>query len=381
MKSKENLNEGLGPRIFGLDVLRSIAILTVVMAHGHRFLVKAFDLKYYGMLVFDGVTFFFVLSGFLIGGIFLRIMDRPTFQFKDIFSFWIRRWFRTLPNYYMVMVLLIITWHYAGLGLPSTLYKYFLFLQNFHDRHPNFFGEAWSLSIEEWFYLLVPFAITITYVTTRLNKRHIVLFWISFIVVVCTATRVIRFWKYHYSGPDYDLYITKQVVTRLDSLVYGVLGAFLTYYKVKLWDDKRNLFFILGIALLIFPKINNSFIHSGFFDGYLVITTNSIGTMLLLPKLITFKKAKGVPQRFFTLISKISYSMYLIHASFLIVIVFPFVEKWLHSVINNERVASLATYSVFWACTIAISYLMYTYFEHPITGLREKFTSVEPHKS
>ena len=55
----------------------------------------------------DGVSIFFVLSGFLIGGILIKVLETEPATFKTLFNFWIRRWFRTLPNYLFILLILI----------------------------------------------------------------------------------------------------------------------------------------------------------------------------------------------------------------------------------------------------------------------------------
>ena len=67
-------------RIFGLDIIRAIAIIAVVWVHGGSFLYNTIlsDFPYFGLV--DGVDLFFVLSGFLIGGILLKEINLLNFQ-------------------------------------------------------------------------------------------------------------------------------------------------------------------------------------------------------------------------------------------------------------------------------------------------------------
>jgi len=121
-----------------------------------------------------GVDLFFVLSGFLIGGILLDA--RTSRQYFGIF--YVRRFYRIIPLYYLwigAYFLLIFT-PFRGLlrGLPESLSSnpekwstapiYFLFLQNsVKISHGNFgtawLGQLWSLAVEEQFYLLMPLAV------------------------------------------------------------------------------------------------------------------------------------------------------------------------------------------------------------------------------
>src|SRR4051812_22345461 len=155
-------------RLFGLDILRCIAILLVLFAHTSFVLpispaARSFCLTYFG---FTGVEIFFVLSGFLVGAIFLKLMaDRP-FSLSSMKYFWIRRWFRTLPAYYLALLIYTAYSYFAEHRFIFTdTYNllYFVFLQNFIKPAPEFFRHAWSLSIEEWFYLLLPVWIWVFY--------------------------------------------------------------------------------------------------------------------------------------------------------------------------------------------------------------------------
>jgi len=95
-------------RVFGLDLMRALAIIFVVIGHGGWILDKA-NTNFPWIRFIDGVELFFVLSGFLIGGILIKIFQNTeSLNLNTIWDFWIRRWFRTLPNYYLVLVLNIV---------------------------------------------------------------------------------------------------------------------------------------------------------------------------------------------------------------------------------------------------------------------------------
>ena len=144
-------------RIYGLDILRALAILFVVYGHSIIFVIKVWPKKWLTIPVLDGVSIFFVLSGFLIGGILLKIFEEQKASFRLLWKFWIRRWFRTLPNYFLLLIVLFII---QGLILNKTslaqFWPYLFFSQNLNSIHPVFFPEAWSLSVEEWFYVFIP---------------------------------------------------------------------------------------------------------------------------------------------------------------------------------------------------------------------------------
>ena len=151
-------SNSVNQRVFGLDLMRTIAILMVLFGHclwifpeSKRFLYQLFVL--FG---FFGVEIFFVLSGFLIGKILYQLYLKDDFSIATVFYFLKRRWFRTLPNYFLILLLNIIIASIIGYSLPS-LWRYFFFLQNFKITMLPFFPESWSLSVEEFAYLVLPF--------------------------------------------------------------------------------------------------------------------------------------------------------------------------------------------------------------------------------
>ena len=100
-------------RIFGLDLIRCFAIIIVVRNHSSTLLAYVFpNLPH--LLLPDGVDLFFVLSGFLIGSILMQTLeDRKTINISIISSFLKRRWLRTLPNYFLFLLINVILIHYG----------------------------------------------------------------------------------------------------------------------------------------------------------------------------------------------------------------------------------------------------------------------------
>ena len=159
-------------RVFGLDLLRSLAIISVVFAHT-LYLFKDFfpwAFRFHLWSAFIGVEMFFVLSGFLIGRILLRSFDESP-GVKTLFGFWLRRWFRTLPNYYLFLIIYIFLYPAPGGHYPD-LMSFVFFFQNFASwRLDGLFEISWSLAVEEWFYLLFPAVLLICRKTFR-NRRE-----------------------------------------------------------------------------------------------------------------------------------------------------------------------------------------------------------------
>lgn len=120
-------------RIYGLDVFRTIAILLVVYVHG-KLVAKDLFAGLPSLPIMDGVELFFVLSGFLIGGILIKTIERENgMDLPALGHFWKRRWFRTLPNYYLILMVnyLLVRYDFIGGNIENFSFKFLFFLQNF----------------------------------------------------------------------------------------------------------------------------------------------------------------------------------------------------------------------------------------------------------
>ncbi len=210
--------------MFGLDALRALAVGCVVFAHSNVFIEPAYiahgalrQALFIGSHV--GVEIFFVLSGFLIGRIVLRALPR---DLASIGRFWMRRWLRTIPPYLLVLLVLAIVFQ------PGTehIVRHLLFLQcaTAASIPPDFFPVSWSLAVEEWFYLGLPFLVLVV----RANTGAIAL-----LLLVATA---VRWFVLSDASFDFAKYYTW---LRFDALLWGVLGAALSLRMPDTWDRLR----------------------------------------------------------------------------------------------------------------------------------------------
>ncbi|MFB9079400.1 acyltransferase family protein [Flavobacterium procerum] len=356
-------------RIFGLDILRCTAILFVVFGHGNLFFSGS-TARYLDYFVLDGVSIFFVLSGYLIGGILIKELENKPFSKELLVNFWKRRWYRTLPNYFLVLSLLIIlSYSFTKDFQVLDSLEYYIFSQNLFYPHPNWFPEAWSLSIEEWFYLIVPILLLLIDKLFKLSTKRAIL--VTAVLIILFAT----FFRYAKSlqiilenSRDLDINFRKQVFTRIDSIMYGVLAAYIAYYYNNTWKKNKKTLFAIGLILLLSTKF---FIKADLNSLYACVfsfSLNSIGTLFLLPFLSEIKTGKGKINKVVTYFSLISYSMYLINLTL--------VKNWiiLHLQIDflNSYVTLVTKYILYWFFTVVLSILLYKYFEIPTTKLRER---------
>ncbi len=359
-------------RVYGLDVLRALGILFVVYGHGIDFFSNPMIKHIMALTVLDGVSIFFVLSGFLIGGILIKTVETEAVTGPVLMEFWKRRWFRTLPSYFLVLVFSFVVFNNDN---ALDLVRYSLFIQNFSTPHPSFFPEAWSLSVEEWFYFLIPLGI-FGAIKTGIKPKNSILLLILSIIIMSALIRQYRFNSIEIETViSWDLNFRKQVITRLDSIMFGVLGAYLKYYYSNMWLSNKKMFLLAGVGLLISNHL--AFLFMGQFmsgmDIYYYVYSfpvASLGTLLLLPFLSTYKKRGGSVYKTVTIVSLISYPMYLINLNLVQYYFMPLFMKLIPVQLTGLPL-EIYRYLAYWLITIVGSILIYKYYEMPLTKLRD----------
>ena len=254
-------------RIPELDGLRGAAILAVWL--GHYFGLPAagpfriLDANWY-RLGWTGVDLFFVLSGFLIGGILLGARDSPAY-FK---TFYARRFFRIIPIYYVWTLAYVLVVGVGGNylraharigvveGVDFGILAQFLFLQNFGNWLTSplsywWFGATWSLAVEEQFYLIAPLLVRF------FSKRTLV----AALTTTFFAAPFIRFFVRRYAEHSLDegYWLAYRLMPcRADALAVGMLlGIAWRNAPFRKWLDAHggllySIFFVLlaGVAIL-----------------------------------------------------------------------------------------------------------------------------------
>jgi peptidoglycan/LPS O-acetylase OafA/YrhL len=379
-------------RIFGLDILRATAILLVLYSHGFDpFLAEHFPWGR-SLIFMDGVDLFFVLSGFLIGSILIKQFAKESnYSSNTIISFWKRRWMRTLPNYYFILFLIllvpvIIPWLKGKpLAIPfKTWIDFCFFSQNLIKPQVDFFSEAWSLAVEEWFYLVTPVLLWVYFqiLKNTFSKKLI------FLSVILSVIIVEFFIRYKIGNTlngeitEWDSNVRMVVSTRLDSIMYGVLAAFIKFYYPNRWQNKS--FFpylnLLGILCLIFTHYTYlTSINDGafFFMNTFYFSISGIGVLLLLPQIDAIKnpprnKSLNFIGKIVTHISLISYSLYLTHGYLILGHLIRYKNQFGNKYLLNLPIIGILMFICYISITIVISTILYYSIEKTFMNMRSK---------
>jgi peptidoglycan/LPS O-acetylase OafA/YrhL len=348
-------------RIEGLDLLRSIAIICVVLYHAWAFMSPYFpQFKQLFFLGFWGVEFFFVLSGFLVGGIFIRsFYSNEKLGFNFLLQFWKRRWKRTIPIYLVVLItsyIFLNTYYKLNFDFP---FRYFFFAQSLWFVHPRFFPEAWSLAVEEWFYLSLPIVFILFRFFLKEKSNKNVLFIIVCTVLLFSLPRLV-FLSAPFDLTHWDNNIRKVVLYRLDSILYGVLAYQLIQMFYSQVKKIRYVLLLLGTVLLFLSYF--IFYQKSFatYNNVFFISLTSLSIAICIPFFYFFKFKAEAFKSIVMLISVSSYSMYLIHYT----IIFRVFNTGL---ITQNLVHAFGIFLLYLICVFFCSLLVHRFIEKPIT--------------
>lgn len=361
-------------RIFGLDVVRALAILFVLGAHLF-YVIDDYSpilLSISGVFGYFGVDLFFVLSGFLIGSILLKSFLKTSFGLRGIRYFLKRRWFRTLPAYYLVVLLngiLAIVFHYDF----SNWWKYLFFIQNFSYYDISLFKESWSLSVEEWVYVSLPMVLLIGAKFLKLSRKWL---FLLLTVVLIIVAHICRWYAYQYIEiPDlqtWNLAIKSTVIYRFDTILFGFLVAWLYYFYPKKLRKIRVYLLILTpylfiVQFFVLNVLRVEFYTSQLYFKVFYFTFTAVTISLGLPFFVYWRTAHPIVSKPIEWISKISYSIYLLHYS-IVALVLKYGLSFLPFSLSKGVIILLYIFTTF-----VLSYILYRFFEKPITNLRDKF--------
>lgn len=357
-------------RLPGLDSLRAIAVVWTMLFHS--FLVGGLGedwqwLQQYGWM---GVDLFFVLSGFLIGSQVLAPLSRgERFSFGD---FWLRRAFRILPTFWAMLAIYLLWPGFREAPGMEPWWKFAGFFVNLtidYGSHAAF-SHAWSLCVEEHFYLLFPI-LAIGFVRLR-SGAALATFCIA-LVIGGIALRSAIWLHFDALDPAYNWFVEEiyyPTWNRLDGLLAGVLLAVWKTYRPASWQRmaaRANLVLIAGLATMALSFW--LFRERAGFPG------NSIGWPVLSAGLamLVFAGAQRdswIGRRAFpgaAWVAAVSYSLYLVHKP-----VYGLVEQHLGDALDGRGFIAFVLYGI---ASLLAAALLYYAVERPGLRLRKHWAA------
>ncbi|HVG27355.1 MAG TPA: acyltransferase [Acidobacteriaceae bacterium] len=299
MKSPTHLASKPLRRELELDFIRGIAILLVIDFHSPGSPIRPFFLAlgFQDHIGWVGVDIFFVLSGFLVGGLLMK--EWKVRRGIDSTRFLIRRGFKIWPQYYLFLAVLLLT----GQETVHFLWGNLLNIQNYVGG----VAHTWSLAVEEHAYLLLTLCMAIA-ARRRATVRGLFLF----LLTVCLLEIPFR----------YFLVMTGHLVflpthARIDSIGYGVLLAMLFHFAPERFSRLRSKTWLWLLCLLISVVALRQYNAPAFFlaTSHDAATLLGISVLLLLYRPLPPGRTHNLLYRAVAWIGLYSYGIYLWHVS------------------------------------------------------------------
>ena len=351
----------------GLDLLRALAIIVVVIYHAALFGFKLPGrADRFGWI---GVDLFFVLSGYLIGGQLLAPFARD--QRINLGRFFARRALRIMPAYFAVLAIyfLLPSWReYPEMSQP--LWKFLLSIQNVALHGGTAFSHAWSLAVEDQVYLCLPFILLFV---NRWPRSAIIIPCV--IVFGGILLRTFLAWQnpaadFGVSFRGFQAWIYYPTWTRLDPLVFGVALAAIEKFRPQWWQRLMNCapwLWLPGVALIAFGLYLGEGDYLSVAAAIWQFPLIALGMAALLicalsPRLL-FRRV-AIPGAAF--IASIAYSAYLIQK-----LVIHFVAQF--STTHDIALTSVPALLGVEICVYAVATILFLAIERPFLQLRHRF--------
>lgn len=370
-------------RLVQLDFLRGIAILLVLIHHTPLKTAFGSITPFVAPLFrfgWSGVDMFFILSGFLVGG--LLFSEIAATGRLDVPRFLIRRAFKLWPGYAVFIAYYAAKLIHRGDSLAGAfraLWPNFIHLQNYiHVENPFALApeHTWSLAVEEHFYLVLPLLLLFLLRDSSRERLSRIPWIAGGLLVVCLALRLLR------AGQPFDRYADMfPTHLRIDTLFLGVCLGYFYHFNPSVWHRVaafRKSLLALGLVLvapMLWVPETAPFVFTA---GY---TALALGYACLLIAVVPAPGAEAAPQGLWTnpfvqgiaWVGLYSYSIYLWHQDLAI---YP-VLHWLRFNAVAHAIGTPLAAAIFLLIGIGVSifagWLMGRLIEFPVLRVRERY--------
>lgn len=363
----------------GLDGLRAIAFFLVFLDHTN-----------YLYIGWAGVQLFFVLSGFLITDILLKLKEK--FSGREYFiKFYGRRILRIFPLYYLYLLLMtcitaILLFNGYRVNYMQRFQEHLpyavAYVYNFYIASAKFSGDSWlighfwSLSVEEQFYIFWPFLILLT------PRKHIRKLFLTAIVlgplVRLAITYIYKDQLLPFLSPDMPLAVYVLPFSHIDSFA---MGAYISRFEIP--RPKLQLAIlvllvpVLGFSTYYYSKGNFGEISALGFAYPLANAMKQVWGYSLLAYVFTVLIYTVAREKLFISIlqarllqymGKISYGLYVYHFPVIWFMARIAGDAGVEANLLNPIIAVLS-----FVVTLLIASASYRYIEKPLIDLKDRF--------
>jgi len=342
-------------RIASLDALRGLAAFSVAIPH--FFMAHLPDAGIFEAISILSVEIFFILSGFVLAPQIIYCIEQDSAQRFKIFV--IRRWMRTIPPYTLALLFTAIV---TGNLFSKQFFKLAFFAQNMVqiDSIHDFFPVAWSLSIEEWFYIIFPLFMFVAHRLGGGVVRSALAFMGVFFIVRLTGALLL---------PDWSETARRLVAFRLDSIAFG----FSLYMTLDRMNAARRRFIdkIIGPVMLVATVMVGGLFYlfavgrpGVVFTLFYFYAAPAFAMSILTYFYLRNDRWSGstLLPRLAAISGNISYDVYLVHTAAIVV---------LGRVMDGAGMA--LQFAAFLATVVGVSLLMRSMFEQPILDARPSY--------
>lgn len=333
-----------------LDFVRGSAGLTVAVCH--YFMWGGDGSLLVEKISFVAVEVFFILSGFVLAPQILWCMDTVPFK-RNFTIFMMRRWMRTVPPYLVALISISLVSTGASL---SDFALYAMYIQNLFSLSldNDYYSVSWSLSIEEWFYVVFPVFLYLLHSRLKLGATAAAL---AFIIVF--AINRLAFADF----AEFSDGVRRVVAFRLDSIAFGFL---LFLYRDRLVQvGTLVLLVICAVSLAVsfytagvLEDVDRRVVWAFFYAS--PVFASSLILLFLKHNDQVFEK--GGIRGFSYFFGSVSYPVYLFHMLTISLMVINGVERY-----------TAASFIGFVVLTVAFAYAFHIYFEKPILKMRPNY--------
>ena len=359
-------DQGTHDHLDYLDSVRGIAAIMVMVYHFINWKYESHIEAKLGSIIFNGsdaVSFFFVLSGFVLS--YKYVVLRHSL---DIGKFYVNRIFRLWPAFFITILLNALNWNRNDLGIHNLVNIFILNRAHFWEEalllfkaHPMFYTPGWTLVIELAISLFVPFMIVLA------NKDKRIIYWLLFIFLLIGVNM----------GDWYMFHFHFALGVLLSCLFVQINSP---EFKASKWYKFRYL--ILGISFVFysirhidrimpFGEVYNDFAK---YTGVNFFHYTAIASFVFIAAILCSKKAQTIlNHKFLQFFGKISYGIYLMHW-LLVTDVFIYWDN-LTAFFPGKKTAFAVIFTGYFIATILLATVLHYAIELPFIKLGKRIAN------